>query len=175
MNLKLFFISLVFVSSENKCFSQFTFVQATSYIHMPYDSLDEILNKKGYLFFETTNLPEDGTSSCWKNSKNFRIAIMSSPDTIQIKRENFRVGYANVIKKSIVLVFSGTNYYAIFAKGIKEKLQKLQSWTEDKSIITTYKNNRYFAKISKEVHNSESIFFIRIDDLAYELVDEHYE
>ena len=175
MFLKTFFICNLFVAQGLNISAQITFKQAVSYLHMPYDSLDEILVKKGYSFNETAKLPGNGTNASWKNSKGFLIGISSIPDTVTLLFEGRYNGYTDVLKKSVIYAFLGTNIYDLFIEELKNKLTKFQTWTEESSIVTTYKSATYFAKVTKKVTNMQNYYFIKIDDLAYEILEQHYK
>lgn len=158
-------------SSQNL---QFSFKQLVSYIHMPYDSLDEVLSKKGLNFEETKNVRENSVVSTW-HCKSINLGIMSTPDTVTLMNNDVYIGYTDVNKKGLCYGFIGKVQYDLLNYYAKNHLVKYSVQTEGKYIVLMYSSNQYIVTLKKTIENNIFYGLIEIQDLAYEIGEQHYQ
>lgn len=154
--------------------SQFSFKQLVRYSHLPFDTLDDILSRKGFSFTDTKNIRTNTNVSTWTNNKGINLGIISTPDTISLMSgDTAYAGYADVIKKGVCLEFAGRSQYELLESYTKAHLTKYNIQTKGEYITVNYSSPDYTVRLVRSTVDGTFYGYIEIEDMQYEVGEIH--
>jgi hypothetical protein len=143
---------------------------------MPYDSLDNILTKKGFSYngVQKGEAGDNSTHTIWGRKPDERLGLVSTPDTVTLLFENKYNGYEDVLKKGIGFLFKKEIYYNSLITEVKNNgFKRIVSSATSESILTAYENDSYEVTFSKIISERGIYYLIKIYDKAYVLLQSH--